>query len=91
MVGCATDCLPEPRDGRREPEALLRPVIANGELVEPLPTVHQARDRRALALDQFPSAVLSLFTREDAWKVEYSDALLALAQRVREGQKEVLV
>ena len=91
VIGCATDCLPEQRGGHREPQALLRPVIVKGELLEPLPTLEQARERRAIALDEFPSAVLSLFTREDAWPVQYSDALMALAHRVRDGQKEVFV
>ena len=89
VIGCSTDCLAG-RGGSREPEALLRPVIANGELVEPLPSIAEARERRAQALKRFPSAVLSLFTREDAWRVEYSDELRTLANVVREGQKEIL-
>lgn len=89
-IGCATECVAaEP--GQCMPEALLRPVVSRGELVEPLPSVHAARDRRAQLLKHFPSAVLSLFTREDAWPVLYSDELLSLAERVRRGQKEMPV
>jgi nicotinate phosphoribosyltransferase len=89
-IGCATECaIAGP--GQCEPEALLRPVISRGEIVEPLPSVHAARERRERSVRRFPSAVLSLFTREDAWPVRYSDELMDLAARVRRGQKELPV
>jgi nicotinate phosphoribosyltransferase len=89
-IGCSTECaIAEP--GKCQPEALLRPVISRGELVEPLPSVHAARERREQSLRRFPSAVLSLFTREDAWPVRYSDELMDLAARVRQGQKDMPV
>ena len=68
-------------------EALLRPVILGGRLVEPLPPVREARERRAKSLAQFPPKVRSLFTQEDAWRVEYSKELIALSDRVHPGQE----
>lgn len=84
VIGCAGEC-PE-QAGKAE--ALLRPVILSGELVEPLPSIHESRERRGRALKQFPSAVLSLFTREDAWRVEYSAELLRVADAVANHHRE---
>jgi nicotinate phosphoribosyltransferase len=90
VIGCSGEC-PARQPGRSDPEALLKPVILNGRLVEPLPSLREVQKRRARALTRFPSAVLSLFTREDAWPVSYSADLLELATHVREGQKEIPV
>lgn len=80
IIGCQSECMPLPR-GAGEPQVLLRPVILGGKLVEPLPTVHQAREHREQALKPFPSLVKTLFTREDAWPVEYSREMLQLSTR----------
>jgi nicotinate phosphoribosyltransferase len=80
------DC-PAQSAGAREAVALLRPVIIGGRLVEPLPAVGEARERRARALAQLPPKVRSLFTQEDAWRVEYSKELIALSERVHPGQE----
>jgi nicotinate phosphoribosyltransferase len=77
VIGCQGECMPIPR-GAGEPEVLLRPVIVKGELVEPLPDVHQARKRCREGLKPFPSLVKTLFTREDAWRVEHSRELSTL-------------
>ncbi len=63
-------------------EALLRPVILGGRLVEALPPVGESRERRARALARLPPKVRSLFTQEDAWRVEYSRELIALSAEV---------
>ncbi len=89
VIGCQGECMPEPQ-GTGDPEALLRPVILKGELVAGLPSVHEARLHRERSLKKFPSAVLSLFTREDAWPVDYSRKLIGLADKTRDRQKEVL-
>ncbi len=85
VIGCQGECMPTPR-GVGDARALLRPVILNGELVSPLPDVHQAREYRERSLSPFPSVVRTLFTREDAWPVEYSDQLRSLAAQVRRDQ-----
>lgn len=85
-IACAHECFPA-KPGEPEPEALLRPVILGGRLVEPLPSIHESRERRARSLDRLPPLVRSLFTREDSWRVEYSHELLALAKRIQPGRE----
>jgi nicotinate phosphoribosyltransferase len=82
-IGRSYEC---PAD-EREAEALLRPVIVGGELVEKVPDVSGARKRCARMLSKLPPKARSLFTREGAWPVEYSKALLALASEVQTGQE----
>ncbi len=68
-------------------EALLRPVIRGGELVQKLPDVHGARERCMRMLGDLPPKVRSLFTREGAWRVEHTRALRELAEEVHAGQE----
>jgi nicotinate phosphoribosyltransferase len=82
VIGCQGECMPSPR-GAGVPEALLRPVILKGQLVDRLPSVHQAREHRERALKPFPSVVKTLFNRENAWRVEPSVELSKLASQVR--------
>ena len=63
-------------------EALLRPVILGGRLVEPLPTVEQARRRAAESLAKLPPALRQLEVAEP-WPVVYSRELRALIDRTR--------
>ncbi len=64
-------------------EALLRPVIVGGRVVQPLPDAAAAREYAAASLRRLPTACRSLFPCEDMWPVEYSAELLALAENVR--------
>jgi len=57
---------------RQEGKALLEPVMAKGELVCDLPDAHQACDRARAAVDRLPPG-----------RVEYSEELMALAERTR--------
>jgi nicotinate phosphoribosyltransferase len=82
VIGRADECLGCPDDSASV-EALLRPVLVRGELVEPPATVEQARERRAACLAKMPAPVRSLFATEDPWRVEYSKELMRLAGRVR--------
>lgn len=82
VVGCQGECMPSPR-GAGEPRALLRPVILKGQLVDSLPSIHQSREHRETSLRPFPSVVKTLFSREDAWRVEYSAELMKLDYEVR--------
>lgn len=81
-IARSTECVSCP-PGSAEVEALLRPVIIGGRLVEPLPTPKEARDYCAQALAKLPSACHSLFATEEVYRVEYSQELLALYDRVR--------
>ena len=63
-------------------EALLRPVILGGRLVESLPSACEARQHAAACLAKLPSPCHSLFETE-CWKVEVSPELAALREQVR--------
>jgi nicotinate phosphoribosyltransferase len=63
-------------------EALLRPVILGGELIEPLPTLDEARCRAAESLRKLPAALRSLDAAEP-WPVIYSRELRALIEQTR--------
>jgi nicotinate phosphoribosyltransferase len=67
VVGCAGECSP----AGGNPEALLRPVIVNGELVEPLATATEARDFCVDALRR---------VQRPGHRVEYSAELLRVAE-----------
>jgi len=64
-------------------EALQRPVILGGKLVEPLPAAAQARQYAIERLARLPAPCHSLFQAKDAWRVELSPALRALDENVR--------
>jgi len=64
-------------------EALLRPVIVNGELAADLPSASQARDYALNELHKLPRALRSLYPTEQTWPVEYSPELLKLEEKVR--------
>jgi len=63
-------------------EALLRPVILGGRLIEPLPTLDQARRRAAESLEKLPAALRQLEPAEP-WPVIYSRELRELIERTR--------
>ena len=62
---------------------LLKPVILNGKLVEPLPDAKQAREHAARSLDLLPKACRSLFPMEEPYRVEYSQELNRLLEDAR--------
>jgi nicotinate phosphoribosyltransferase len=63
-------------------EALLRPVILGGELVEPLPTVEQARQRAAESIAKLDPRLRELEVVEP-WNVIYSRELRELIENTR--------
>ena len=71
--------------GSEPAEALLRPVIIGGRLVEPLPSASEARAQAAERLAKLPAPCHSLFEGEDAWRVDLSPELEGLFERVRSG------
>ena len=65
-------------------EALMKPVILGGNLVEPLPELGQARQRAASALAKLPPALRQLEVGEP-WPVIYSRELRDLIERTRQN------
>ncbi len=63
-------------------EALLRPVMLGGRLVEPLPDVNAARARRAEYVCRLPGELRGL-EQTDPWRVEYTRDLRLLAEQTR--------
>jgi len=61
-------------------EALLRPVLLQGRLVEPLPTLEQARSRAAASVASLPARLRELEVAEP-WPVIYSRELRELIER----------
>lgn len=64
-------------------EALQRPVILGGKLVEPLPTAAEARRNAIDRLARLPAQCQSLFAAKEPWRVEMSPELMQLDARVR--------
>lgn len=86
VVGCTWECI-SCGSGDNPSEALLRPVILGGELVEPLPKVQEIRERTFANVAKLPAALRTLFETHDQWRVEYSEELLELNQRLRQSSK----
>ncbi len=63
-------------------EALLRPVLLGGELVEPLPTLEQSRERAAAMMAKLPEEIRGLEPAEP-WPVIYSRELRELIENTR--------
>ena len=63
-------------------EALLRPIILGGRLIEPLPTLAQARDRAAQSIANLPPALRQLEIGEP-WPVIQSRELRELIGQTR--------
>ena len=74
----------------RPPEgahALLEPVMRSGELIRPLPDAAAARQRAQDSLARLPEVYRRLDDPQ-AYRVEYSAELLALAEKVKDELKE---
>jgi nicotinate phosphoribosyltransferase len=67
-------------------EALMRPVILGGHLVEPLPTLEESRTRAAESIAKLPPALRGLETAEP-WPVIYSRELRELIERTQRNLK----
>lgn len=65
-------------------EALLRPVILGGKLVEPLPSLEEARDRAARMVQQLPPALRELEVAQP-WPVIQSRELRDLIAQTRQN------
>ena len=63
-------------------QAMLRPVLLGGELVEPLPDLNAARAHAAASRAKLPASLRSLDPAEP-WPVRHSKDLAALIERTR--------
>ena len=63
-------------------EALLRPILLGGRLLEPLPTIEQARQRAAESIAKLPDSLRQL-DQAEPWPVIYSRELRELIERTR--------
>jgi nicotinate phosphoribosyltransferase len=80
VLGRSTECI---SCATESVEALQRPVILGGKLVEPLPSAAQAKRYAAERIARLPAPCHSLFPVENAWRVELSPALKQLDELVR--------
>jgi nicotinate phosphoribosyltransferase len=64
-------------------QALLRPVIFQGELLEALPSAAQAREHAMTCVDRLPADVRSLDQHPTHWPVTQSEKLQQLAAEVK--------
>lgn len=77
MVALASECN---SDYRGEP--LLRPIVVNGELVEPLPSIEKVRSHSASCVSELPPELWSL-EETATYRIEISPRLLGLAESIR--------
>lgn len=82
VLGRSSECF---SCGEGGVEALQRPVMVGGRLIEPLPTAAEARQHAAECLARLPGPCQSLFEGRESWRVELSPELAALADQVRKG------
>jgi nicotinate phosphoribosyltransferase len=69
--------------GEQEAKALLRPVMLGGQLIEPLPPAQAAREYAADCIKRLPTAIRSLFDTGQEYRVDQSDELLTLYEKVQ--------
>ncbi len=81
VIACASECLGGP--GEESPaEALLRPVVLDGKVVEPLPDARSARAHAAASLKKLPQACRRLKDAQP-YPVTCSPQLVALLEQAR--------
>ena len=64
-------------------EALLRPVLLGGQLIEPLPGIGQARARAAESIANLPERLRALEQADESWPVIHSRELRELTEQTR--------
>jgi nicotinate phosphoribosyltransferase len=64
-------------------EALLRPILLGGQLIEPLPTLEQARQRAAESIAKLPERLRQLEVADEPWTVIHSRELRELTEQTR--------
>jgi nicotinate phosphoribosyltransferase len=64
-------------------EALLRPVLLGGHLIEPLASLEQARARAVESIAKLPPKMRALETADEPWPVIHSKSLRELTEQTR--------
>lgn len=77
MIGRAHEC------PSADAEALLRPLILRGELVTPLPSAAEARERGRRSIEALPKKLRTLFEVDPPYRIDLSEELIQLAGEVR--------
>jgi nicotinate phosphoribosyltransferase len=85
ILARASECYSCGEGGEGACEALQRPVMIGGRLVEALAPVEEARRYASDSLSRLPATCLSLFAGEPAWRVDISPELSALYESVSKG------
>ena len=73
-------------NGEFKGEPLLRPILAQGEMIEPFPPITESRTRTATAVSHLPEELRQL-DRTATRRVEIGQGLLALAESVRNSRQ----
>ncbi len=84
VIARSTEC------GDGDSEALLRPAMLNGQVVDRIPSALEAREHAARSMEKLPAVCRGLFPTDDMWRVEYSEELLALRQQVKMPETRAL-
>jgi hypothetical protein len=81
VIGCTWECI----SCGGGAEALLRPLMLQGEMVDPpVPDASAARERVRECLEKLPPHLLSLDETDKPWKIELSEELLEVNRKLRE-------
>lgn len=67
-------------------EPLIRPILTQGEMIEPFPSLADARARTAAAVSHLPEELRQL-DRTVSWRVEVGQRLSSLAESVRSSHQ----
>lgn len=81
VIGCTWECI----SCGGGTEALLQPLMLQGEVVDPpVPGVETARQRLRECFDRLPASLRSLEPPAKPWKIELSEELIEVNQKLRE-------
>jgi nicotinate phosphoribosyltransferase len=86
VLACSWECIGCDGEGA-QPQALSRPVLLGGEVIDDIPDAAAARKPASESVKKLPSTIRSLFDTANPYRVEYSDELQSLFETVRGGRK----
>ena len=82
VIGCSWECIGCDPAGNAA-RALLRPVMLEGKLVQPLPDLTTTRQYAGDSIQRLPTAIRSLFDTDQHYRVEHSHELMQLYEKVQ--------
>ena len=77
VVGLHHECFADAK------QALLRPIVVGGRLVEPLQTAAESREHAMESIRNLPAPCRTAFEREAVWRVEFSKELQAALENLK--------